>query len=157
MSVTLARSSILRSAAAVVLAPSAALAQPTASSSSTVDRWGEITQARTRNKIPSYSGLAGAVYMACLGMAGQHAVAQEPVEEITITGSRLITSGVNTPTPVTAVTSADLQAMAPTTLIESLSQLPVFENNLTSQQASGGSVASGGSNLNLRGIGGEGE
>jgi iron complex outermembrane recepter protein len=89
------------------------------------------------------------------------AVAAQPesqpgaLEEITVTGSRLITSGVNTPTPVTAVTSADLQAMAPTTLIESLSQLPVFDNNLTSQQASGGSVASGGSNLNLRGIGGE--
>jgi outer membrane receptor protein involved in Fe transport len=99
-----------------------------------------------------YNGLARAVCLACLGMAGQHAIAQEPVEEVTVTGSRLITSGVNTPTPVTAVTSAELQTMAPTTLIESLSQLPVFHNNLTSQQAVGGSVASGGSNLNLRGL-----
>jgi outer membrane receptor protein involved in Fe transport len=88
-------------------------------------------------------------------MAGQQAIAQQPVEEITITGSRLISSGVNTPTPVTAVSGAELQAMAPTTLIESLSQLPVFDNNLSSQQAVGGSVAPGGSNLNLRGIGGE--
>jgi outer membrane cobalamin receptor len=88
-------------------------------------------------------------------MAAQQAIAQQPVEEITITGSRLISSGVNTPTPVTAVSSAELQAMAPTTLIESLSQLPVFDNNLSSQQAVGGSVAPGGSNLNLRGIGGE--
>ncbi len=88
-------------------------------------------------------------------MATQQAIAQDNVEEITITGSRLIASGVNTPTPVTAVSGADLQAMAPTTLIESLSQLPVFDNNLTSQQAVGGSVAPGGSNLNLRGVGGE--
>jgi outer membrane receptor protein involved in Fe transport len=116
---------------------------------------GGFMNARTRDESLRYNGLAGAVYIACLAMAGQHAVAQEPVEEITITGSRLITSGVNTPTPVTAVTGADLQAMAPTTLIESLSQLPVFDNNVTSQQAVGGSVASGGSNLNLRGVGGE--
>ena len=99
-----------------------------------------------------YNGLARAVYLACLAMAGQHAIAQEPVEEVTVTGSRLIQSGVNTPTPVTAVSAAELQTMAPTTLIESLSQLPVFDNNLTSQQAVGGSVASGGSNLNLRGL-----
>jgi outer membrane receptor protein involved in Fe transport len=99
-----------------------------------------------------YNALAKAVYLACLGMAGQQALAQEPVEEVTVTGSRLIQSGVNTPTPVTAVSAADLQTMAPTTLIESLSQLPVFNNNLTSQQAVGGSVASGGSNLNLRGL-----
>ncbi|HET7607235.1 MAG TPA: Plug domain-containing protein, partial [Gammaproteobacteria bacterium] len=99
-----------------------------------------------------YNGLAKAVYVACLGMAGQQALAQEPVEEVTVTGSRLIQSGVNTPTPVTAVSAAELQTMAPTTLIESLSQLPVFYNDLTSQQAVGGSVASGGSNLNLRGL-----
>ena len=108
-----------------------------------------------KNSRLRYSGVANAVYLACLGMAAQQAVAQPVEEEITITGSRLISSGVNTPTPVTAVSSADLQAMAPTTLIESLSQLPVFDNNLTSQQAVGGSVAPGGSNLNLRGIGGE--
>ena len=107
---------------------------------------------RTKNLGLGYSGLAKAVYLACLGMAGQQAIAQEPVEEVTVTGSRLIQSGVNTPTPVTAVSAAELQTMAPTTLIESLSQLPVFDNNLTSQQAVGGSVASGGSNLNLRGL-----
>ena len=100
----------------------------------------------------SYSRLAHAIWLACLGSAVQPAIAQEQVEELTVTGTRLITSGVNTPTPVTAVTAADLQTMAPTTLIESLSQLPVFSNNLTSQQAVGGSVAPGGSNLNLRGL-----
>ena len=107
---------------------------------------------QTKNLGLRYNGLARAVYVLCLGMAGQQALAQEPVEEVTVTGSRLIQSGVNTPTPVTAVSAADLQTMAPTTLIESLSQLPVFNNNLTSQQAVGGSVASGGSNLNLRGL-----
>jgi len=71
---------------------------------------------RTKNLGLGYSGLAKAVYLACLGMAGQQAIAQEPVEEVTVTGSRLIQSGVNTPTPVTAVSAAELQTMAPTTL-----------------------------------------
>ena len=101
----------------------------------------------------SYNGLARAVCAACLGLAAQHAAhSQQPIEEVTVTGSRLITSGVNTPTPVTSISGADLQTMAPSTLVESLSQLPVFDNNLSSQQAVGGAVAPGGSNLNLRGL-----
>ncbi len=102
----------------------------------------------------SYTGLAQAIGAACLGLAGHQALAQnqQPVEQVIVTGSRLVTSGVNTPTPVTSVSGADLQTMAPSTLVESLSQLPVFDNNLSSQQAVGGSVAPGGSNLNLRGL-----
>jgi outer membrane receptor protein involved in Fe transport len=100
----------------------------------------------------SYKGLAQAVGVACLGLTAQHVAAQQPIEEVTVTGSRLITSGTNTPTPVTSLSGADLATMAPSTLVESLSQLPVFDNNLSSQQAAGGSVAAGGSNLNLRGL-----
>src|SRR5215471_3003521 len=102
--------------------------------------------------------LAQAACMTGLGLIAQQVVAQEPtqgqqsVEEVTVTGTRLITSGTNTPTPVTSVSGMDLQKMAPSTLIESLRQLPVFDNNLSSQQAVGGSVAPGGSNLNLRGL-----
>lgn len=112
----------------------------------------------TKRSTVKYTKVAAAVCAGCLGMAaGQQALAQQatsgPVEEVTVTGTRLVTSGVNTPTPVTAVTSNDLQTMAPTTLVESLSQLPVFANNLSTQQNAGGSVASGGSNLNLRGAG----
>src|SRR5215475_2305094 len=111
-----------------------------------------------KNGTASYDVLAAAVCGVLLGTVARHAVAQEPsgsqqaVEEVTVTGTRLIASGVNTPTPVTSVSGVDLQKMAPSTLIESLSQLPVFANNLASQQAVGGSVAPGGSNLNLRGL-----
>ena len=63
----------------------------------------------------SYSGLAQAVGVACLGLAAQVAQSQQPIEEVTVTGSRLITSGVNTPTPVTSISGADLQTMAPST------------------------------------------
>jgi outer membrane receptor protein involved in Fe transport len=100
-----------------------------------------------------YNRLSKAVALACLGLTAQQALAQsEPAEEVVVTGTRLRTSGVNTPTPVTAVSGDELQTMAPSTLVESLSQLPVFDNNLSSQQAVGGSVAPGGSNLNLRGL-----
>ncbi len=114
---------------------------------------------KKKNRSVSHDGLGQAVCVVCLGIVAQQAVAQEPsgqsqqaVEEVTVTGTRLVTSGVNTPTPVTSVSSVDLQKMAPSTLIESLSQLPVFANNLASQQAVGGSVAAGGANLNLRGL-----
>ncbi len=112
-----------------------------------------------KNRTAGPVGLARAACLACFGMAAQQAAAQEPstqnqqpVEEVTVTGTRLISSGVNTPTPVTSVTAVDLQKMAPSTLIESLSQLPVFANNVASQQAVGGAVASGSANLNLRGL-----
>lgn len=75
------------------------------------------------------------------------------LEEVMVTGSRIATSGVNTPTPVTAVTADDLQSMAPGTFIDALKQLPQFYNTITTQQAVGGSVAAGGSNVNLRGAG----
>jgi hypothetical protein len=112
-----------------------------------------------KNWAASYDVLAQAVCVAFLALVAQQAIAQQPstqgqqgVEEVTVTGTRLITSGVNTPTPVTSVSGVDLQKMSPSTLIESLSQLPVFDNNLASQQAVGGAVAPGGSNLNLRGL-----
>ncbi len=115
----------------------------------------------TKRSTSNYQ-LALAVCAGCLGLGvGQEALAQQQapqqgapgaLEEITVTGSRLVTSGVNTPTPVTAVSGSDLQTMNPGELVNSLSQLPQFYNNLSTQQAVGGSVAPGGSNVNLRGL-----
>jgi outer membrane receptor protein involved in Fe transport len=101
------------------------------------------------------SKLALAVSSACLGMAAKQAVAQpadQQIEQLTVTGSRLVTSGLNTPTPVMAVSGLELQTMEPGTLIDSLKQLPQFYSSLTTQQSAGGSVAAGGSNVNLRGL-----
>jgi outer membrane receptor protein involved in Fe transport len=109
--------------------------------------------------IASYNRLALALSAAGLGLAAQQALAQQQpaqsqqaLEQVTVTGSRLVTSGTNTPVPVTAVSGVDLQNMNPGELINSLSQLPQFYNNLSTQQAVGGSVAPGGSNVNLRGL-----
>ncbi|HEX6996337.1 MAG TPA: TonB-dependent receptor plug domain-containing protein [Gammaproteobacteria bacterium] len=109
---------------------------------------------RSPRRLPRVRACAAAVASALIGGT---ALAQDvgPVEEIMVTGSRIATSGANTPTPVTAVGVEDLQSMAPGTFIDALKQLPQFYNTITTQQAVGGSVASGGSNVNLRGAGAE--
>lgn len=74
------------------------------------------------------------------------------IEEISVTGTRIIRSGVDTPTPVTTVTSAELDRAAPGNLIDALTTLPQFFGNITPEQVTGGQN-SGGSNVNLRGAG----
>jgi iron complex outermembrane recepter protein len=86
-----------------------------------------------------------------VGMASS-ALAQDELEEITVTGSRIQRpSGMETPTPVTAVSIGELQDMAPGQLVDSISQLPQFFNNQRPQTT--GFPSSGGSNVNLRGAG----
>jgi outer membrane receptor protein involved in Fe transport len=71
---------------------------------------------------------------------------------IVVTGSRLITSGMDSPVPVTAVRAEELQAMDPTSLVASVSQLPQFMGNQTPNNSA--FFARGGTgNLNLRGLG----
>jgi outer membrane receptor protein involved in Fe transport len=87
-----------------------------------------------------------------IGMAGSVRAQDEGLEEITITGSRIQrTNGLETPTPVTAVTQSALLDMNPRQLVEGLSQLPQFLNNQRPQTTGG--LTTGGSNLNLRGAG----
>ena len=62
-----------------------------------------------KNWTASFDVLAPTVCVVGLGLVAPQVVAQEPagqsqqaVEEVTVTGTRLVTSGVNTPTPVTS-------------------------------------------------------
>ena len=86
------------------------------------------------------------------------AAAQQPqpqqgaLEEITVTGTRIVRSGMVTPVPTTAVQAAELQNMSAGPLFDSLVQLPPFFANQAPEQVNGGQN-SGGSNLNLRGAG----
>ncbi|HEX7079856.1 MAG TPA: TonB-dependent receptor [Gammaproteobacteria bacterium] len=85
-------------------------------------------------------------------MAEAQEQAQQQVEEVLVTGSRLRRDGMSTPTPVTAVQRDELRVMAPTLLMDALDQLPQFRDNDTSQ--TGSIFTTGGSNsANLRGIG----
>lgn len=79
---------------------------------------------------------------------------REPLEELQVTGSRIEALGMTTPTPVTAVSRDELDALSAGTLAEALVELPLFLNNDTPQsQSFGASAAAGSSHLNLRGIG----
>ncbi|MES2606850.1 MAG: Plug domain-containing protein, partial [Pseudomonadota bacterium] len=80
------------------------------------------------------------------------AFAQEQLEEIQITGSRITRSTMETPTPITTIQASELSAMAPGNLIEGLTQMPQFYGNQNQEQVNGGQN-SGGSNVNLRGAG----
>ncbi|WP_439533606.1 TonB-dependent receptor plug domain-containing protein [Polymorphobacter sp.] len=87
------------------------------------------------------------------------AVAQaEPVEEagaITVTGSRIARDGYTAPTPVSVLSSADIQAQAPPNIADFVNQLPAISGSGT--PASGTAALSAGtagiSSINLRSIG----
>jgi len=99
--------------------------------------------------------LASAV-SAVLAAGGAGAVFAQEVEEISVTGTRIrVTSGMSTPTPVTAMTVTELQSFQPaSTVAEQLDTLPQFFQTQTAQR--GGQTLFGdasGSYLNLRGMG----
>ncbi|HEY0962527.1 MAG TPA: TonB-dependent receptor [Pseudomonadales bacterium] len=95
-----------------------------------------------------------------LAATANTAIAQEnaaDLEEITVTGSRIRqTSGFETPTPVTAITTDEMFEFAPgNNIARQLSALPQFFGNVSMQNVSTGQVAtSGTSSLNLRSLGG---
>ena len=83
----------------------------------------------------------------------------ETLGEIVITGSRVITNGNNSPTPVTVVTAEDMLKVQPSTISDGLNMLPVFSgprNQLSNPNANVGSGGGGNgvaSMLNLRNLG----
>jgi outer membrane receptor protein involved in Fe transport len=90
-------------------------------------------------------------------MLAQTAGAAEPDEsgptEIVVTGSRIAnTTGMTTPTPVTAVSAEELRLMSPGTMISSLSRLPQFYGNTSSDNPGNFFSSPGSGNLNLRGL-----
>ena len=101
-------------------------------------------------KVPAtYSACAFAVMV---GLGGAAEAQDSGVEEIRVTGTRIVRSGVDTPVPVTMVSAAELNQIAPGTMIESLITLPQFYDNIAPDQITGGQTG-GGANLNLRGAG----
>lgn len=87
-----------------------------------------------------------------IALGGVAAAQDAPVDEVTVTGSRLRTSGFQTPTPVTSVTADDLDLMAPGNLIESVTQLPIFFNNTTQDNPGNFFGTPGSGSLNIRGL-----
>jgi outer membrane receptor protein involved in Fe transport len=74
------------------------------------------------------------------------------LEEITVTGSRLRTTGMDTPTPVNVVVLDEIEVSSPTTVVEGLAELPQFFGSNTTQNTGGFFNTSGAGSLNLRGL-----
>jgi len=76
------------------------------------------------------------------------------VESVVVSGSRLVTSGAQAPTPVTVVSSEQLQLAAPRNIVDGILQLPAFKGSLSvANQSTGTTSSNGAAYLNLRGLG----
>ncbi len=115
-------------------------------------RRGAYVRARDSRSVVSAAALSVASLLAAGEIRGQEAGGERP-DEITVTGSRIVRSGMQTPTPVTAVTALELGKMEPGNMVDGLSQLPQFLNNSTATNRSNFLTAAGGAFLNVRGLG----
>jgi outer membrane receptor protein involved in Fe transport len=114
-----------------------------------VDSSGAIAVAREGNGTAGSDGQAAATLVA-EPLAAENA----PGEQILVTGSRVVRDGYDAPTPTTVITSATIEAKAPTTIIDALITLPAFKNSSTAQTAGVGQAGTSGQSFaNLRGLG----
>ena len=113
-----------------------------------INFWTEATPRRT-----SLSIAVGCALCAGVAAAQDARTPTAGVEELTVTGSRITRDGMNTPTPVTAITAEDMQMMAPGQFIDSLDYLPPFFMNDAPDTAASKSQSAGAANVNLRGLG----
>lgn len=130
-----------------------------------------VANVLARGSIVKYAVLRAALVAAGLLSFTASAYAQtaatsagndENLEEITVTGSRVIANGNDAPTPVTVLRPDDVLTTKPTTLYENLVDLPVFSGSRgavnggvsSSPNAAGGNQPNGAvSSLNLRNMG----
>lgn len=75
------------------------------------------------------------------------------VEQVVVTGSRVITDVTNSPTPLTMVTASQLQVTTPTNIPDALNKLPVFVGSASSRSPNNASTNAAGNVLNLRNLG----
>lgn len=111
-----------------------------------------MTRARfAAGLLAGVSGFAIAT-MACAQAAGGDGATN--VEEVIVTGSRVIQNGNNMPTPVTIVSADQLQKSTPTNIIDALTNMPVFAGGRTTTSQPGNSSQNNAAHvLNLRNIG----
>jgi outer membrane receptor protein involved in Fe transport len=88
-----------------------------------------------------------------LAPADQSAASAAEVADVIVTGSRVITNGNNSPTPITVVTTAALQASTPSNIPDALNKLPIFSGSRGQATINNASSNATGNFLNLRGVG----
>src|SRR6185437_13174800 len=80
--------------------------------------------------------------------------AESSLSEVVVSGTRLATSGAESPTPVLEAPTTELQLAAPSNLADALNQLPQFlDSNSPTRYTNNGNNSVSGNFLNLRGVG----
>ena len=83
----------------------------------------------------------------------EEAPAAQSGGDIVVTGSRVITNGNDSPTPLTTVQVDQLAATTPSNIPDGLNKLPVFTGSRTQRTTGGSTINWPGNYLNLRRIG----
>jgi iron complex outermembrane recepter protein len=108
----------------------------------------------THDQGRSLRRLAG-LGLACLSLLAPHLQAQEPVEEIVITGSRIAAPNLSSTSPVQVVTENEIKHLGKTDMSDVLNTLPqVFQNSATDFSNTSNSLSTPGglTTVNLRGL-----
>jgi outer membrane receptor protein involved in Fe transport len=97
--------------------------------------------------------LAGGSLSAIASMASAQTPSQ-PVEQMTVTSSRVIANGNDSPTPVTVVTTEQMLALQPTTVVDAVNLMPALQGSQSLSSNPGGGQRNGAAAyINLRDMG----
>jgi iron complex outermembrane receptor protein len=91
---------------------------------------------------------------AILALSAGAAMAQEGVEQVVVSSTRLQSAGFDAPTPTTVVSAADLEAQAKPSIFEAITQLPALQGSSGEGYNTGSTTSGliGLSALGLRGL-----
>jgi iron complex outermembrane receptor protein len=83
------------------------------------------------------------------------APAATEVEEVMVTGSRIVRDGYEAPTPTSVISSQEIEARAPASIADYINQLPQLQGSNTPRTTLNSSTTTGGgaNTLNMRGLG----
>lgn len=109
-----------------------------------------------RSTLRDRSSLLVPIVLAAGGLATRDALAQEEagaLEEVTVTGSRIVRDGLTAPTPVTVVSAERFENLGATNIGQVLNTLPSFRATSNPQTSNIQPRAAGTSLADLRGLG----
>jgi len=86
------------------------------------------------------------------GVSAQQAD-QEEIKEVTVTGSRIITDNLRSPTPITSVSMDEIAKTTPSDIPDALNKLPEILGSRTPRTQGNASTNNGGNVLSLRNFG----
>jgi iron complex outermembrane receptor protein len=95
----------------------------------------------------------GVAFAALPNVAQAQQTAANSVENVVVTGSRVISDAANSPTPLTIVSTADLLATTPADIPDGLNKLPIFQGSQSTGRPGDGSQNFSSNTLNLRNFG----